>query len=293
MGRWACALVLVGTTCASSQSLSLQRAVRKAFANQQGAGIVLRTSDSKVLATHNLPVLARRVATPGSTIKPFTLEFLLNKKVLRDTERLACRRGLSVAGVRLNCSHEDGLGPFDAEEALAFSCNSYFTEAAKRIPPGELERYFKELGFDRPTGLVSNEGEGRIFSATSISDRQLLAIGAAGIRVTAVELAAAYARIAGWTTHPTASQAVVLRGLSAATDYGLAQLAHRGTMKVAGKTGTASARGSRSTHAWFAGFAPADKPQIVVVVFVEQGRGSVEAATIAGRIFEAWGSGSR
>ena len=46
--------------------------------------------------------------------------------------------------------------------------------------------------------------------------------------------------------------------------------------------------GGQHTHAWFAGFAPAEKPEIVIVVFVNRGRGSVEAAQLAHRIFEAY-----
>jgi cell division protein FtsI/penicillin-binding protein 2 len=89
------------------------------------------------------------------------------------------------------------------------------------------------------------------------------------------------------------AQRVVLDGLGEATDYGLAQRAQTQSLKIAGKTGTAANPGSASTHGWFAGFAPADKPQIVVVVYVERGRGSAEAATIAHRIFESWESGAR
>jgi cell division protein FtsI/penicillin-binding protein 2 len=83
---------------------------------------------------------------------------------------------------------------------------------------------------------------------------------------------------------------VVLDGLAGATGYGLAQLAQTKSRKVAGKTGTASNPGDATTHGWFAGFAPAESPQIVVVVYVERGRGGVEAATIAHRIFESWES---
>jgi len=50
---------------------------------------------------------------------------------------------------------------------------------------------------------------------------------------------------------------------------------------IAGKTGTAEVFG-RTSHAWFAGFAPYDKPQIAVVVIMEYGgRGSEVSAPIA------------
>lgn len=55
---------------------------------------------------------------------------------------------------------------------------------------------------------------------------------------------------------------------------------------VAGKTGTAE-RDPRVPYAWFAAYAPADAPEVVVVVSVEEGGGgSQTAAPIARRILE-------
>ncbi len=48
-------------------------------------------------------------------------------------------------------------------------------------------------------------------------------------------------------------------------------------------------RGLEEDHAWFAAYAPADDPEIVVVVFVEHGgSGSKRAAPIARRIVQSW-----
>lgn len=61
-------------------------------------------------------------------------------------------------------------------------------------------------------------------------------------------------------------------------------------MEVACKTGTAEFGDENDkTHAWFVAFAPADKPQILVTVLVEEGgEGSDVAAPIAKKIFEEW-----
>jgi penicillin-binding protein 2 len=60
-------------------------------------------------------------------------------------------------------------------------------------------------------------------------------------------------------------------------------------VEVACKTGTAQTSEIDVTHAWFAAFAPADDPQIVVTVLVEKGgEGSREAAPIARSIFDYW-----
>ena len=59
-------------------------------------------------------------------------------------------------------------------------------------------------------------------------------------------------------------------------------------MKVAGKTGTALADEGPWTHAWFAGYAPAENPEIVLVVFLEKGHGGTDAASVAREIFAAF-----
>ena len=76
---------------------------------------------------------------------------------------------------------------------------------------------------------------------------------------------------------------------------GLRKVASQGTaaatfgdfpVPVAGKTGTAEFK-PKQPFAWFAGYAPFDKPEYVVVAMVEEGGGgSLNAAPIVRRIFE-------
>jgi cell division protein FtsI/penicillin-binding protein 2 len=272
-----------------STPTNLEDVFHQVFGTLPGAAVVVNVRDGRILAAHNLVSLRTRIAAPGSAIKPFTLELLLDKGLVRPAERIACRRNLTVGGRNLRCSHPAELTIFDAEDALAFSCNSYFVNAAARLHAGDLERRFAELGFTRASGLMPGEGEGRITTASNVAERQLLAIGAAGIEITPIELAAGYLRLARLDfASASPAQRVVLEGLRAATDYGLARGAKADKISVAGKTGTASAVNDPRTHAWFAGFAPAEKPEIVVVVFLERGRGSVEAAGLARQFFEAY-----
>ncbi len=57
----------------------------------------------------------------------------------------------------------------------------------------------------------------------------------------------------------------------------------------AGKTGTAQVGGDQATHAWFTGYAPAENPEIVVTVLVENGgEGSATAVPVAKDIIEWW-----
>jgi len=63
-------------------------------------------------------------------------------------------------------------------------------------------------------------------------------------------------------------------------------------MKIAGKTGTASSQNTARTHGLFVGYAPAEKPEIVMVVFLEQGRGA-DAAAVAQTVFAAFARNRR
>ncbi len=82
-----------------------------------------------------------------------------------------------------------------------------------------------------------------------------------------------------------------LRGVIAGPK-GTAGFVFRGfPISVAGKTGTAEAGTGGEPHAWFAAFAPAsrDDPEIVVVVFLENGgQGSYRAAPLARNVIEAY-----
>ncbi len=53
--------------------------------------------------------------------------------------------------------------------------------------------------------------------------------------------------------------------------YGTGQLARIDDLPIAGKTGTAEVGGGLPDHAWFAGYAPADAPQVAFVVMLEHG----------------------
>ena len=59
---------------------------------------------------------------------------------------------------------------------------------------------------------------------------------------------------------------------------------------LSGKTGTAQSgrkvNGVELNHAWFAGYAPADQPKIVVAVMLEYGGHGTRAAQIASRVIE-------
>jgi membrane carboxypeptidase/penicillin-binding protein len=120
---------------------------------------------------------------------------------------------------------------------------------------------------------------------TNSESLQLELLGVEGIRVTPLELAAAYRWLAlQLAAHPDSEASrVVSSAIENSASFGMARQASQGGVPVAGKTGTAEGLDSTQTHGWFAGTAPAEKPQVVLVIYLPAGRGA-DAAGIAARL---------
>ncbi len=96
---------------------------------------------------------------------------------------------------------------------------------------------------------------------------------------------------------PAADARVINEAMVAAVEGPLGQGFTSGAkvpgITTAGKSGTAELGGSGEPHSWFIGFAPAEDPQVVIAVLVEQaGRGGDVAAPIAGRLMTRWLEGT-
>lgn len=82
---------------------------------------------------------------------------------------------------------------------------------------------------------------------------------------------------------------IVRQGMRQAVTAGSARSLQSVPVEVAGKTGTAQWSTNKPTHAWFTGFAPYDKPQIVITILIEQGgEGSSTAVPIANEVLSWW-----
>jgi cell division protein FtsI/penicillin-binding protein 2 len=242
------------------------------------------------LAAYRLDVAARRLAPPGSSIKPFTLMALLETGKVDAQTSLLCQRNLALGGHNLDCAHPVTTQPLDPATALAYSCNSYFTSVATRLSPDQLREALVRDGFSGPSGLAKDEAIGTVALAHSTEQLQLQAIGEWGVEITPLELLRGYRNLAQLSQNRNSQKlAPLFDGLAASTDYGWGHMAQpMSAMKVAGKTGTASSGEGRWTNAWFAGYAPAATPEIALVVFLERGHGGSDAAKVAGEIFAAY-----
>ena len=246
------------------------------MSGRAGTAVALDVDSGRILASHRIDVAARRLARPGSTVKPFTL--LASGSTPRT---LVCARKLLIGARQMDCTHPPTPDPLDASAALAYSCNYYFASLAAGLRNSDIVETFTRASLISQTGLDAGEAVGEIIPPATLEQRQLLALGEANIRITPLALLCAYRKLA------LQRKRAISDGLEAATEYGTARLARPPGLKVGGKTGTASDPGNGQIHAWFAGYAPAGSPRIVVVVFLEQGAGGRDAAPIARELFQA------
>jgi cell division protein FtsI/penicillin-binding protein 2 len=184
----------------------------------------------------------------------------------------------------LDCTHPPAP-PFDAREALTWSCNSYFAEVARTMQPGELGQILRPTGLLGITGLAREEAVAEFREPHMVDDTQLAMLGVEGVRVTPLELAVAYRWLAlELAAHSdTGASQVVRAGLQDSANFGMAGQASLDGVPVLGKTGTAEGAATSRTHGWFAGLAPAGTPQVIVVVYLPAGRGA-DAARVGGEL---------
>ncbi len=271
----------LGQTAYPAWQTAVGRAARE---SPQARIVVLDISSGRLLAARQLPAAARTLAAPGSTLKPLVLFRLVSMGRWNPATRVACGRQLVVAGHRLACAHP-AAPPFDAREALTWSCNTYFAQVARTLHPGELAQILQPTGLLGPTGLAHDEAVAEFHAPDSPEEEQLTLLGVDGVRVTPLELVEAYRWLAmELAAHPDSDAAQVVRvGLADSASFGMAGEANLGGVAVMGKTGTAESAQSSKTHGWFVGLAPAVKPKFVIAVFLPAGRGA-DAAHVAGEI---------
>ncbi|GAB1422371.1 hypothetical protein MASR2M15_26010 [Anaerolineales bacterium] len=219
----------------------------------------------------------------------------------------------------------DAAGEVTMAEALATSCNPFFWTVGGMLyeeDPGKLTDYSKQFGLGVPTGLsdLGNEVGGNLAEPTNVTEAINNAIGQGNFQVTPIQMAMVTAAIANdgtlyqpyivkqvgglddtplqQETAPKVIRELVLDegvldlvregmcGVTTNSDLGTAvRVFGDSPYTVCGKTGTAEA--GFAPHAWFIAYAPAENPQIAVVVFTGNSReGSEVAAPVVRRILD-------
>jgi stage II sporulation protein D len=239
-----------------------QTAVDLSVAHRPGIILVARVADGQIVAARNRNLADNVFALPGSAIKPFVLAALIDSGVLPPRADWVCTQHLTIAGHNLACTHPKSAVPLDAVSALAYSCNQFFAHFATEIPPGRLHSALNAYGFDAQI-------------AAGNDDLRLQALGETDVRISPARLLSAYRKLALERRENRPSLAPVFAGMEASAEYGTSRAASIAGWKIAGKTGTGPEYG------WFAGYAPADRPEWAFLIAVPRGSGSGDAAPLA------------
>jgi len=273
---------------ALAQDLDLSAEIHELFGSRSGTAVLLDAARGNVIAPHRLDRGATRLASPGGVIMPFSLLTLIESGALPRIGALRCAGGVTTPDGSLRCTHPRFAGVFDPVQALAWSCGSWFWQAGARLDTARLMSVLKRYGFGGMSGVAPLENPAELTEPRSLEELRRLAAGLSSVRVNAVGVAVDYRRLAMLRLKNEPAHSPLWKGLEEAARTGSAQRAAVAGLSVAGISGTAVDIGDGSTHAWFAGWTPAGAARVVLIVFLERGRGESEAAPLASEILAAW-----
>lgn len=263
---------------------------------------------------------------PGSTFKIVTAIAALEEGVVDPAMRVTCTGGLSHGGRTFGCWKKGGHGAMDMHSALVHSCDVYFYEIGKRLGIDKIHKYAVAFGIGKETGLGLVKERPGLMPNTEwkrekrkspwyLGDTFISSIGQGAVTTTPIQMAQVMAAVAneGKIYQPTLIKGdyspvatvelkpdTVRRIRAALHDVvagGTGKNAMSSLVPVGGKTGTVQVVGKSSgltgekymDHAWFVAFAPTDRPEIALAVFVEHGGGGgAVAAPIAKAAIDAY-----
>ena len=251
------------------------------------------------------PLLDRAIQTRYPPASPFKLAIsamALKRGIATFTTHMPepCRGGLQVGNRYFRCWKPEGHGSLDLEGAIAKSCDVYFYQLGLRIGLDAILTDGVLMGFRDKSGIdLENEIAPIYPSNTAYFDRKYgsrgwskwgatlnFAIGQGENTQNVIDMTRFYAALASGGQAPTPyivrprtdqvrslgltpEQLSGLRtALIAVVETGTASASRSSDLTIAGKTGTAQ-NSHGEDHGWFVGFAPADKPQIIVGSIME------------------------
>ncbi|GGB45131.1 stage V sporulation protein D [Virgibacillus dakarensis] len=281
--------------------------------------------DSEIF-DRNLPIW--KTYEPGSTFKIITLAAALEEgqvDLMNDT--FDDDGSISVDGTELHCWKSGGHGHQTYLEVVQNSCNPGFVSLGMDLGKEKLFSYIRNFGFGKKTGIdLQGEGTGILFKQENIGPVELATTSfGQGVSVTPIQqvMAVAAAVNGGYLYEPhiakewidpqtketvetvetvTKDRVIsgetskeVRRALESVVANGSGRPAYVDGYRVGGKTGTAQKVGPDGGYMQnnyivsFIGFAPADDPEIVVYVAIDNPKGTVQfggvvAAPIVGTI---------
>ena len=251
---------------------------------------------------------------PGSAFKIITASAALEHGELSTSDHFYCPGYKIVADRRIRCHKTQGHGSQSFAEAVMNSCNPAFMEIGGRTGAEKLYETFKALGLFQKTGIdLPGEAASIMHKIENIKEVELATISfGQSFQITPLQLMSAVSTVVNGGIRITphfATEIVNVAGDTIKTIEGtkeigvvsentteimrtvLEQVVSEGTghnayvegFCIGGKTATSEKLPRRSGKyiASFIGFAPADNPQVIAMVIIDEPQGQYYGGTIA------------
>ena len=283
-------------------------------------------SDINLLNEMSRQVVFSDTYEPGSTFKVIVAAIALNEGLTSREHYYYCGGARIVNGVRINCSRRSGHGSQTLQQGLNNSCNCVFMDLINQIGIKKFYWYLNELGFTTTYGLdFPGETKAVLMPENLVTDPDLYRMGfGQTIAISALELINGISAVINggnvmqpylvqtitknngdivYSKKPTILNKVFKPSVSKLMNTMLEEVVSKGGGKnaridgynIAGKTGTAQkyengaiARGKYIAS--FVGYYPADNPEYIVLVCIDEPQGAyyggLVAAPVAKEIFE-------
>lgn len=245
---------------------------------------------------------------PGSVFKMCVASAALEENLVNEKTSFTCTGSILVEGETIHCSNIAGHGTQSFVEVISNSCNPAFIQIGQMLGAGKFRQYYQGFGFSDKTGIdLPGEAEDSFWKEGKMGGVDL-AVASFGqnFTITPIQMITACAAVSngGYVVQPhvvskitdskgnvikTVDKKVKRQVISDDTSKKMNEYLEYNTerqgaaagyisgYKVAGKTGTTEKRGvtkfessfSEDYISSFCGYAPADDPQIAMLVFFD------------------------
>jgi len=245
---------------------------------------------------------------PGSVFKMCVASAALEENLVNEKTSFTCTGSIEVEGETIHCSNISGHGTQNFVEVISNSCNPAFIQIGQMLGASKFRQYYQGFGFSDKTGIdLPGEAEDSFWKEGKMGGVDL-AVASFGqnFSITPIQMITACAAVSngGYVVQPhvvskitdskgnvikTVDKKVKRQVISDDTSKKMNEYLEYNTerqgaaagyisgYKVAGKTGTTEKRGvtkfessfSEDYISSFCGYAPADDPQIAMLVFFD------------------------
>ena len=250
---------------------------------------------------------------PGSTFKIITSTAALESHAVSQNDRFYCPGYKIVDDRRIRCHKISGHGSESFVEGLMNSCNPVFIETGLRTGVQVMYQYFDRLGLMEKSGIdLPGEASSIMHQIDNVGDVELATISfGQSFQITPIQMLRAVSAVINGgklitphfgvrivdakgnmiRLHYNEEAHVIGSEVSDTMKALLEKVISEGTGKkcfivgyrIGGKTATSQKlpRGSGKYIASFIGFAPADNPEIIGIVLIDEPTGAYYGGTVA------------